>query len=158
MSTKKWFATAVLLLSCSLVFLLGTAAPSTICLPVQPVQDTLPRIYEAVEVEATFPGGIDGWVKFLETTLDASVPVRKGAPEGRYTVYIQFVVDKEGNISNIKALTNHGYGMEGEVIRILKKSPNWLPATQGGRKVKAYRKQPVTFVVIDENKKRKKRS
>ena len=73
----------------------------------------------------------------------------KRRPAGSYTVIIQFVVDKEGNISEIKPLTNRGYGMEKEVIRILEKSPKWTPAYQDNRPVKAYRKQPVTFVVVN---------
>ena len=69
---------------------------------------------------------------------------------------VQFVVDKYGNISEIKALTNHGYGMEKEVIRVIKLGPKWNPAIQDGRQVKAYRKQPVTFVITEEGRKRKR--
>ncbi|MBD0333129.1 MAG: TonB family protein, partial [Chitinophagaceae bacterium] len=66
-----------------------------------------------------------------------------------YTVIIQFIVDKEGNISDVKALTNHGYGMEQEAMRAVKKAPKWTPAIQNGRQVKAYRKQPITFIVTE---------
>jgi protein TonB len=113
------------------------------------------RMFEKVEIEASFAGGQAAWVKFLEKNLNAEVPVKKKAPAGRYTVVIQFVVDREGKISDITALTDHGYGMEEEVIRILRRSPGWQPATQGGRTVKAFRRQPVTFQ-IDEEKKKKK--
>lgn len=65
-------------------------------------------------------------------------------------VVVQFIVDQKGTLSDIKALTAHGYGMEQEVIRVLKKSPKWLPAQVNGRKVKAYRKQPITFAVSDK--------
>lgn len=115
-------------------------------------------IFENVEIEASFPGGEEGWRKFLEQNLKPNVPVDNGAPAGTYTVMVQFVVDKEGNVSQIKALTKHGYGMEGEVIRILRKSPKWTPAKQDGRMVKAYRKQPVTFRIIEERKKKKNRA
>ena len=60
---------------------------------------------------------------------------------------VQFIINKEGAITDIKPLTKYGFGMEEEVIRILKKSPQWVPAIQFGRNVKAYRKQPVTFMV-----------
>jgi hypothetical protein len=105
------------------------------------------RIFEKVDIEAKFPGGEREWRKYLEKNLNANVPVDHGAPAGSYTVFIQFIVDKEGNISNVKALTNHGYGMEEEVVKIINKGPQWVPASQNGRAVKAYRKQPVTFVV-----------
>ncbi|MFN4314813.1 MAG: energy transducer TonB [Chitinophagaceae bacterium] len=46
-------------------------------------------------------------------------------------VSVQFIVDKDGNISDIKALTNNGYGMEAEVLRAIKKRAVWLPSAQG---------------------------
>lgn len=125
--------------------------------------DTIPdtietdnSVFDKVEVDASFPGGDDAWRNFLEQNLNASTPVDYGAPAGTYTVIIQFIVDKEGKISDIKALTHHGYGMENEVMRLLRKAPRWTPAIQDGRIVKAYRKQPVTFMVIEEKKKKKR--
>lgn len=105
------------------------------------------RIFEKVDFEATFPGGLPAWKKHLEKNLKPTVPIDNGAPVGNYTVVVQFIVDKEGVVSDIKALTNFGYGMEQEVIRVIQKGPRWLAANQNGRKLKAYRKQPITFVV-----------
>ncbi len=104
-----------------------------------------------VEVESEFPGGKDGWKQYLVKNLKSSVPVKNNAPIGVYQVVVRFIVSKEGKISDVSAETNHGYGMEEEVVRILKKGPDWLPAQQNGRKVNAYRRQPVTFVVQQEN-------
>jgi protein TonB len=59
-------------------------------------------------------------------------------------------VDKEGNISDVRPLSSHGFGMEEEAMRVIKKGPKWSPAVQNGRQVKAYRKQPITFVVSGE--------
>jgi protein TonB len=108
------------------------------------------KVFEKVEIEATFPGGEGAWRKFLERNLNANTPVDNGAPEGQYTVWVQFIVDKEGVISDVKPLTSHGYGMEAEAAKIIKKGPKWTPAQQNGRQVKAYRKQPITFVVQAE--------
>ena len=108
-------------------------------------------VFEKVDVEATFSGGEAAWRKYLEQNLDPNVPVENGAPIGIYTVVVQFIVDKTGAISDIKTLTNFGYGMEQEVMRIMKKSPMWSPASQNNRTVKAYRKQPVTFVIDAED-------
>ncbi len=100
-----------------------------------------------VQVQSRFIGD---WVKFLRRHLDPVVPLDNGAPPGRYTVIVQFVVDKEGNVSDIKPLTNIGYGMEEEAVRVLKKATRWEPAIQNGYPVKAYHKQPITFEVIGE--------
>jgi protein TonB len=108
------------------------------------------KIFEKVEIEATFKGGESAWRKYLERNLNPSAPVDNGAPEGLYTVYVQFVVSKDGSISDVRALTKHGYGMEEEAVRVIKKGPAWTPAIQNGRSVNAYRKQPITFQVQSE--------
>jgi periplasmic protein TonB len=108
------------------------------------------QVFTKVEVEASFKGGEKEWRRYLERNLEANVPVDNGAPEGTYTVTVQFIVDKEGKISDVKALSNHGHGMEEEAMRVIKKGPDWIPAIQNGRNVKAYRKQPITFVVAAE--------
>ena len=90
------------------------------------------------------------WKAFLERNLNANVATDNEAPVGRYSVVIQFVVDKEGNVSEITPLTNHGYGMEAEAVRVLKKATKWEPAIQNGIKVKAYRKQVIVFEINEE--------
>jgi len=109
------------------------------------------KIFTRVEVEAKFPGGTDGWRKFLTHTLNPDVPQNNGAPSGRYNTVAKFIVNKDGSISNIAVETNEGYGMEEEVIRTLKKSGSWIPAEQNGRKVNAYRRQPITFIVMGDD-------
>jgi protein TonB len=114
-------------------------------------EDDENKIFDKVEIEAGFPGGDSKWRQYLERNLNAQVAADNGAPEGTYTTVVQFVVDKEGNISDVRALTNHGYGLEDEAMRVIKKGPKWTPAIQNGRNVKAYRKQPITFVVSGDN-------
>jgi len=108
--------------------------------------DTTKRIFERVEIEASFPGGEQAWRRFLEKKLNPNVPVENGAPNGQYLIIVQFVVNKEGRVSDIKPLTSEGYGMEQEVVRIMSKSGLWTPAMQKGKPVNAYRKQPITFM------------
>jgi periplasmic protein TonB len=108
------------------------------------------EIFTKVEVDAEFKGGEMAWKKFLERYLNPNVPIDNNAPDGTYTVYIQFVVSKDGTISDIRATTNHGYGMEKEAIRVIQKAPGWKPAIQNGRNVNAYKKQPITFRVTNE--------
>ncbi|OSZ76817.1 energy transducer TonB [Chitinophagaceae bacterium IBVUCB2] len=115
----------------------------------KPVEDEN-KIFDKVEIEASFPGGDAKWRRYLEQNANGQVATDNGAPEGTYTTVVQFVVDKEGNISDVRALTNHGYGMEQEAMRVIKKGPKWTPAVQNGRQVKAFRKQPITFQVQSE--------
>jgi len=108
------------------------------------------QTFTKVEVEASFPGGSGAWAKYVQRSLNANVPIDNEAPTGSYTVIVQFIVDKEGNVSDVKALTSHGFGMEEEATRVIKRGPKWTPAIQNGRNVKAYRKQPITFIVSEQ--------
>jgi periplasmic protein TonB len=105
-------------------------------------------IFTKVQTDAQFPGGMEGWVTYLQKNLDSNIPVKKGAPPGRYRVIIRFAISKDGSLSDFQPETNFGYGMEDEFIRVLKKSPRWQPAILlNGQPANAYKLQPVTFVV-----------
>ncbi|MBI5372308.1 MAG: energy transducer TonB [Sphingobacteriales bacterium] len=106
--------------------------------------------FERVEVEAGYPGGPGAWRKFLVKTINPAVPVDQHSPAGVFTVMIQFIVNKDGTLTDLKPLTTYGYGMEQEVIRVIRLSGKWTPAMQNGRQVRAYRKQPVTFRVEED--------
>lgn len=107
----------------------------------------LDSLFTREEMEASFPGGTEGWITYLQKYLDPAIPVKRGAPVGAYQVFVRFIVTKDGSLSGISAETNFGFGMEKEVIRIIRQGPKWIPAIQYGRKVNAYRRQPVTFLV-----------
>ncbi len=107
------------------------------------------KVFNKVEVEASFPGGESAWRRYLQNNLDANTPIDNGAPEGTYSVIVRFIVSRDGSISDVVAETKHGYGMEAEAVKIIKKGPKWTPALQNGRNVNAYRRQPITFVVAE---------
>ncbi len=115
-----------------------------------PKADDEDKIFTKVENEAQFPGGTAAWVRFLQKNLNANTPVDNGARSGTYQVVIKFIVSKDGSISDVQAETKHGYGMEEEAVKIIKRGPKWTPALQNGRNVNAYRRQPITFVVEEQ--------
>ncbi|HRH50954.1 MAG TPA: energy transducer TonB [Panacibacter sp.] len=102
-----------------------------------------------VQIEAKFPGGLGAWRTYLERNLNTNMPVDNGAAAGNYTVVVSFVVDKDGNISDVQALNDPGYGTAQEAIRVIKKSKQWTPALQNGRYVTYRQKQSITFVVSE---------
>lgn len=104
-----------------------------------------------VEKQAEFPGGQKGWVRYLENNLDRDLPVRQGAPVGKYTVIVSFWVDEEGNITNVKAENNPGYGTMEEAIRVLKNGPKWVPATQNGKNIVYRQRQALVFMISNSN-------
>lgn len=115
---------------------------------VETVEDVL---FTKVEEEATYPGGNAAWRKFLEKELNATIPSDNDAPAGLYKVLIKFIIDRDGATSGINAESNEGYGMEKEAIRVIQASGKWIPAIQNSKPVKAYRRQPLAFIVENEN-------
>ncbi len=101
------------------------------------------KVFQKVEIDAEFPGGLGAWRKFLERNLTSPEDV----PPGTYQVIVRFIVSKDGSVSDVVAETNHGHGMEQEAVRVIKKGPKWTPAQQNGSIVKAFRRQPITFQV-----------
>ena len=111
------------------------------------------RVFTKVEVEAEFPGGTEGWRNFLMTNMEMDkiskkIKIPKGETEVREIVIVKFVVSKDGSVSDISIENEDANKIfKDEAIRVIKKSPNWIPAQQNGRKVNAYRRQPITFLV-----------
>ncbi len=102
------------------------------------------------EVEASVDK--NAWRRFLETGLQKFLEMKAnaGLKAGEYTVVVRFLVDQQGNVTDVKPLTNYGGGMEEEVVRLFKNAPRWTPGQQFGRKVKSYHTQPVTFVIQEK--------
>ena len=101
-------------------------------------------------IEARFPGGDEAWKKFLETNLNANVPVLKDkAPAGIYTVKLEFVVTETGEIKNIAAtkIPDHCPSCAIEAVRVIKAGPKWVPATINGKKAISQLVQFLSFQV-----------
>lgn len=111
-----------------------------------------------VEREARFKGGPEGWRKFLEKTLNANVATESGAPVGDYKTKLQFIVSKEGYISNVKAVEVPAgcKPCAKEAVAVLANSPAWEPAIQNNIPVIYQAIQFITFQVAEEKKKGRK--
>lgn len=96
-----------------------------------------------------FPGGLPAWTKYLERNLDKEIPRKNGAPPGRYTVMIEFDIDEDGTVSNVKVQNNPGYGTREEAIRLIAKGPKWKPATKDGKNIRYTHKLSIGFYVKD---------
>lgn len=108
------------------------------------------KVFTVVQIPAEFPGGLSAWTKYLERNLNNNTPSDNGAPAGKYTVVVSFIVDKEGNISDVQAENDPGFGTKEEAIRVIKKGPKWKPAVQNGRNVIYRHRQSITFLVTED--------
>lgn len=105
------------------------------------------KVDDIVEVDenAVFDGD---WKRFLERNLRSDIPVENGAPVGVYSVILVFLVDIDGNISDIKIVKDSGYGTLEESIRVIRLS-KWRPAKIAGKNVQTYHTQKITFEVLE---------
>jgi protein TonB len=95
-----------------------------------------------VEIESEYPGGPAAWQRFLRRNLRFPDEAAEVGVEG--FVIVQFIVDKEGNVSDVVAVSGP-QELRAEAVRVIKKSGKWTPAIQNGHKVKSYKRQPLGF-------------
>ncbi|GEM54663.1 energy transducer TonB [Flavobacterium branchiophilum] len=93
-----------------------------------------------IEVKPDFPGGIEKFYKFVGNNFQ--VPDEEGL-KGK--VYVSFVVEKDGSLTDIKVLRDIGFGTGAEAIRVLKKCPKWAPGEQNGKKVRCTYQLPISI-------------
>ena len=102
------------------------------------------RTFTKVEIESEYPGGAAAWQRYLNKNFRYPDEAVNNDIQG--TVVVQFIVDKEGNVSDVIAMSGPTEGgLREEAVRVIKKSGLWTPAIQNGRKVKSYKKQPIVF-------------
>lgn len=97
------------------------------------------------EEDAQFPGGARAWTKYITHALQDNIEELQKHRNSSGTCIIKFIVDKEGNISDVEATTMKNTRLAKVCTEAIKNGPKWIPAKQFGRYVNAYRLQPVTF-------------
>ncbi len=108
------------------------------------LQDTIPnKVFTKVENEAEFPGGRDAWSKYMSAAIMASIDSLTAKDYG--TCLLKFIVNTDGEISNVEATTMKDTRLADIAVNAIRRGPRWIPATQNGNTVAAYRLQPVTL-------------
>jgi TonB family protein len=122
---------------------------------VQVHQDSLVRaerslLFTAVEINPAFPGGEESFGRFLVQNIHYPDKAKENQTQGR--VFIQFTVEKDGSLSNLKNLRDPGDGLGEEAMRVLSLSPKWHPGIQNGRTVRVQYTVPVNFSLLSGEK------
>ncbi len=94
-------------------------------------------------------GGAAAWNKFLGRNLKYPDMAVDGHIQGK--VWVSFIVEKDGHLSNIVVERGLGYGTNEEAIRVLKMSPAWKPGVQNGQPVRVRYTLPINFLINDDN-------
>jgi TonB family protein len=104
---------------------------------------TVAKAVDYAEEMPDYPGGFEKMNKFIAKNLKYPKDAITNNIEGR--VIAEFIVEKDGSLSNIKIAKDIGYGEE--LVRVIKKMPHWKPGTQKGKAVRVKMKLPVTFTI-----------
>ncbi len=108
-----------------------------------PPEEEVEEVFQIVENPAEFPGGIQAFYKWVSDNLEYPSQARRMGVEGR--VYVEFIVDKDGSITEVTSVRGIGAGCDEEAVRVLQMSPKWSPPKQRGRAVKQKMIIPITF-------------
>jgi protein TonB len=101
------------------------------------------KIYDFVEEMPMYPGGEAAMMAFLQRKINYPAIARETNVQG--TVYLSFIVDKQGGIMDVKVKRGIGAGCEEEAIRVIKSMPIWTPGKSNGRPVFVNYVLPITF-------------
>lgn len=117
-----------------------------------PSNDPNNPVFEVVEIMPEFPdGGMSGLMQFLSKNIQYPINAQKNHTQGRVTV--QFVVNKDGSISEPKIIRGVDPDLDGEAIRVISLMPKWKPGMQKGQPVRVKYTVPVMFRLSDDGQK-----
>jgi protein TonB len=103
------------------------------------------EIFTFVEEYPEFPGGEKALYEYIKNNIRYPEVARTSGITG--TVYVQFVVEKDGSISDVKVLRGIGGGCDEEAVRVVKSMPKWKPGKQRGQPVRVYYTLPIDFKI-----------
>jgi periplasmic protein TonB len=109
------------------------------------VEEKVDELFTIVEQYPSFKGGDQAFIKFVQKNMVYPEKARRMGIEGR--VFVQFIVEKDGSLSDINIMKGIGGDCDQEAVRVMELSPPWLPGKQRGRPVRVQIVIPITFKI-----------
>lgn len=107
-------------------------------------QDDTNKVFTIVQQKPQFQGDVNKWladnINYPKQAVDSNV---------QGTVYVMFIVEKDGSVSNIKILRGVAAVLDNEAIRVISSMPKWIPGMQNGQVVRVQYIEPIHFVLRD---------
>jgi len=103
------------------------------------------EVFLVVENAPAFPGGDAARMKFLQDNIKYPVMAKESGIQG--TVYVTFVVERSGAVTDVKILRGIGGGCDEEAVRVVKNMPKWEPGKQRGKPVRVQFNMPIKFTL-----------
>ncbi len=108
-----------------------------------PEEEVAEEIFTIVEDQPEPQGGMGAFYQYISKNLQYPNQARRMGIEGK--VFVQFVVDKDGTITEVQAIKGIGAGCDEEAVKVIQNAPKWKPGKQRGRPVKVRMILPITF-------------
>ena len=117
----------------------------------KPVNDDDKKVYQVVEKQPEFPGGMEAMMKYLSENIKYPADARAAGKGGK--VFVGFVVKKDGTVANVELMRGTGTeSLDNEALRVVSSMPKWNPGMQGGKAVNVKFVLPVVFACRAEVK------
>ncbi len=100
-------------------------------------------VFLPTEKQPEFPGGIEKFYEIIKSHIKYPEAMRESRIEGK--AFVEFVVEKDGSVTDFKTIRDPGYGAEEEAQRVMALLPKWNPGYQNGRPVSVRYQIPITF-------------
>ncbi|XOV94151.1 MAG: TonB family protein [Bacteroidota bacterium] len=107
------------------------------------MNDEQGELYTIVEEAPEYPGGLEMFYKYLAKEMQYPAEARSNGIEGR--VYVQFVVDKDGSVTNVEPVKGIGFGCDEEAMRVVQSAGKFNPGKQQGMPVRVRLVLPIIF-------------
>ena len=115
----------------------------TIVVQAEEPKEETDEIFTVVEESATPKGGMQAFYKFVGEKIKYPAQARRMGIEGR--VFVEFVINKDGSLSDVRSIKGIGAGCDEEAVRIVQSAPSWNPGKQRGKAVKQRYTLPIIF-------------
>ncbi|WP_194974964.1 energy transducer TonB [Aquiflexum lacus] len=110
---------------------------------IPPVIEIADEVLDFTEVMPEPIGGMAAWNNYLNQNLKYPTPAKRMGVEG--TVYISFIVNSDGSISDVELMRGIGAGCDEEAMRVITNAPAWKPGKQSSRPVRVRMRLPIRF-------------
>jgi TonB family protein len=111
-------------------------------------------IFQVVDVMPEYPGGQEAMITFIASNIHYPDAAKKKGTEG--TVYVSYVVEKDGAVTHVKLLRGIGDGCDEEATRVVSKMPKWNPGKQNDEAVRVQFTLPIKFALNKDDKPKEK--
>ena len=114
-----------------------------------PANDDPEKVFQVVEVQPEFPGGMKEMMKYLQSNLKYPEAAKAAGAEGK--AFVQFVVKADGSISDVQIMRSTGNeSLDAEALRVVKAMPKWRPAMNKGEAVNVKFVLPIVYKLPKE--------